>query len=154
DGGRQWIPLNLKNLPNVSIHDILVHPRENDLILATHGRSLWIFDDATPLQQLSQQIVDKPIHLFSVRPAVRFASRFSRYGSGDKPFNGPNPPFGSLITYYLKDKPDDKTTFKVQIFDKSNKLVQELEKPAKEKGLNRVAWNLRYTGAEVRRPPI
>jgi isoquinoline 1-oxidoreductase alpha subunit len=49
DGGRNWVPLNLKNLPNVAIHDIFIHPRENDLILATHGRSLWIFDDATPL---------------------------------------------------------------------------------------------------------
>jgi hypothetical protein len=58
-----------------------------------------------------------------------------------------------LITYYLKDKPDDKTTFKVQVLDAGGKLVQELDKPAKEKGLNRVSWNLRYGGPEVRRLP-
>jgi hypothetical protein len=84
---------------------------------------------------------------------LRFASRFTRYGIGDAVFAGPNPSYGALITYYLKDKPDDKTTFKVQIFDRANKLVRELDKPAKEKGLNRIAWDLRHTGAEVRRPP-
>lgn len=153
NGGAAWHRLSLKNLPNVSVHDILVHPRDNDLILATHGRSIWIFDDATPLQQTTSQILDASTHLFPVRPALRFTSRFTRYGIGDKVFGGPNPPYGALITYYLKDKPDDKTTFKVQIFDSSGKLIQELDRPAKEKGLNRVTWNLRFGGAEVRRPP-
>ena len=151
NGGQQWIPLNLKNLPNVSVHDILIHPRENDLILATHGRSIWILDDATPIQQLNQQIVDKDLHLFPVRPGLRFVSRFTRYGIGDKQFTGPNPPSGALITYYLKEKPDDKTAFKVEVFDRNGKLVQNIEKPAKEKGLNRVTWNLRLGGPEVRR---
>ena len=152
-GGREWIALNLKNLPNVSVHDILVHPRDNDLILATHGRSIWILDDATPLQQMSPAILNGEGHLFPVRPALRFTTRFTRYGIGDKVFAGPNPPYGALISYYLKDKPDDKTAFKVQILDRSGKLVQEIERPAKEKGLNRVTWNLRFGGAEVRRAP-
>jgi hypothetical protein len=153
NGGREWIALNLKNLPNVSVHDILVHPRENDLILATHGRSIWILDDASPIQQMTSAILNSNAHLFPVRPGLRFASRFTRYGIGDKTFTGPNPAYGALITYYLKSKPDDKTTFKIQIMDQNGKLVQELDKPAKEKGLNRVSWNLRYGGAEVRRPP-
>ena len=153
NGGREWIPLNLKNLPNVSVHDLIVHPRENDLIVATHGRSVWILDDATAIQQMNQQILDSSIHLFPVRPALRFTSRFSRYGLGDKVFTGPNPPNGALITYYLKEKPDDKDTFKLQVFDREGKLVQDIEKPAKEKGLNRVSWNLRLAGPEIRRPP-
>ncbi len=152
-GGRDWTPLNLKNLPNVSVHDILIHPRDNDLILATHGRSVWIFDDATPLQQMNADILNSNVHVFPVRPALRFATMFTRYGVGDKVFTGPNPSYGALITYYLKDKPDDKVDFKIQVFDRAGKLVQELNKPAKEKGLNRVAWNLRYGGAEVRQPP-
>jgi photosystem II stability/assembly factor-like uncharacterized protein len=151
--GREWIALNLKNLPNVSIHDIVVHPRENDLILATHGRSIFIFDDATPIQQMTGDILNKDAHLFSTRPGLRFTTRFTRYGIGDKAFSGPNPPYGALITYYLKTKPDDKSTFKVQILDAGGKLIQELDKPAKEKGLNRITWNLRYGGPEVRRPP-
>ena len=153
NGGKDWLHLNLKNLPNVSVHDILVHPRENDLILATHGRSLWIFDDATPLQRMNQQILDSNAYLFPIRPALRYSSRFSRYGIGDKQFLGPNPPAGALITYYLKDKIDEKTTFKVEVFDRDGKLVQNIEKPAREKGLNRIAWNLRFGGPEVRRPP-
>jgi photosystem II stability/assembly factor-like uncharacterized protein len=153
NGGGEWITLNLKNLPNVSVHDIVVHPRENDLIIATHGRSVWIYDDASAIQQITPSILNRSAHLFPVRPALRYATRFTRYGIGDKVFTGPNPSYGALITYYLKDKPDDKTAFKVQILDESGKLVQELDKPAKEKGLNRVAWNLRLGGAEVRRPP-
>jgi photosystem II stability/assembly factor-like uncharacterized protein len=153
NGGKDWLALNLKNLPNVAIHDIVVHPRENDLILATHGRSIWIFDDATVLQQMSQQILNSNAHLFSVRPALRYTARFTRYGMGDKQFTGPNPPQGALITYYLKEKLDDKATLKVQVFDRDGKLVQDLERPSREKGLNRVAWNLRLGGPEVRRPP-
>ncbi len=153
NGGGEWIALNLKNLPNVAVHEILIHPRENDLILGTHGRSIWIFDDASPIQLMSKAILDSSAHLFPVRPALRYTTRFSRYGIGDKIFTGPNPPYGALITYYLKEKLDDKTTFKVQVLDQAGRLIQEIEKPSKEKGLNRVAWNLRYGGAEVRRPP-
>lgn len=153
NGGTNWIQLNLKNLPNVSVHDILVHPRENDLVIATHGRSIWVFDDATVIQQMNQQILNSSAHLFSIRPALRFTSRFSRYGIGDKVFAGPNPPNGALITYYLKDKPDEKDTFKVEVFDRDGKLIQQLEKPSKEKGLNRATWNLRFGGPEIRRPP-
>jgi len=152
-GGKEWIPLNLKNLPNVSVHDILVHPRENDLILATHGRSIWIFDDVTPIQQMTPQILSSNAYLFSVRPALRFTSRFTRYGTGDKQFAGPNPATGALITYYLKDKLDEKATLKLQVFDRDGKLVQDIERPSREKGLNRTAWNLRLGGPEVRRPP-
>jgi hypothetical protein len=153
NGGKDWFSLNLKNLPNVSVHDIIVHPRENDLILATHGRSIWIFDDATAIQQMTPQILSSNAHLFPVRAALRFTSRFSRYGIGDKAFTGPNPPAGALITYYLKDKLDEKATFKFQIFDRDGKLVQDIERPSREKGLNRTAWNLRLGGPEVRRPP-
>jgi photosystem II stability/assembly factor-like uncharacterized protein len=152
-GGKEWIRLELKNLPHVAVHDIQIHPRENDLILATHGRSIWILDDATPIQQMSPELVSREAHLFPVRPALRFTSRFTRYGIGDKVFTGPNPSYGALITYYLKEKPDDKTTFKVEIFDQAGKLVQALNRPSKEKGMNRVAWNLRFGGAEVRQPP-
>ncbi|HKG98265.1 MAG TPA: hypothetical protein VKA97_10640, partial [Pyrinomonadaceae bacterium] len=153
NGGKDWLALNLKNLPNVAVHDILIHPRENDLILATHGRSIWIFDDATAIQQMTPAILNSNAHLFSVRPALRYTSRFSRYGIGDKVFTGPNPPAGALITYYLKEKLDDKATLKVQIFDREGKLVQDVERPSREKGLNRVAWNLRLGGPEVRKPP-
>jgi photosystem II stability/assembly factor-like uncharacterized protein len=152
-GGKDWFPLNLKNLPNVPIDDLIVHPRDNDLILATHGRSIMIFDDATPIQQMNPEVLNSNTHLFPVRSPFRFTSRFTRYGVGEKIFTGPNPPYGALITYYLKDKLDDKTAFKIQILSEDGKLISELQKPAKEKGLNRVSWDLRYTGPELRRLP-
>ena len=102
---------------------------------------------------MNSDVLKKDAYLFPVRPSLRYATRFSRYGIGEKVFTGPNPPYGALITYHLKAKPDDKATFKVQIYDEGGKLVQEIDKPSKEKGMNRVSWNLRYGGAEVRRPP-
>ena len=102
---------------------------------------------------MNSDVLKKDAYLFPVRPTLRYATRFSRYGIGEKVFTGPNPPYGALITYHLKAKPDDKATFKVQIYDDGGKLVQEIDKPSKEKGMNRVSWNLRYGGAEVRRPP-
>jgi photosystem II stability/assembly factor-like uncharacterized protein len=152
-GGGEWFFLGLKNLPHVAVHDIVVHPRENDLVLGTHGRSIWIFDDATPIQQLTPQIAASDAHLFDVRPAVRYTTRFTRYGIGDKVFAGPNPAYGALITYYLKEKLDEKIKPKLQVLDSTGKVITEMENIAKEKGLNRISWNLRYGGPEVRRPP-
>jgi len=152
-GGSNWVPLNLKNLPTVAVHDIQIHPRENDLILGTHGRSVYIFDDATPIQQMTPELTNLAMHIFDVRPAMRFGSGFSRYGIGNKPYVGPNPKYGALITYYLKDKPDEKTTVKMQILDTSGKVIRELNEIAKNKGLNRAAWNLRHDPPKPRKPP-
>ncbi|MDQ3684769.1 MAG: phage scaffolding protein, partial [Acidobacteriota bacterium] len=152
-GGNSWARLGMKNLPHVAVHDIIIHPRENDLILGTHGRSIWIFDDATPIQQMTSSIAGGDAHLFDVRPGLRFTSRFTRYGIGDKVFAGPNPPYGTPITYYLKEKPAEKTAVKIEILDAAGKVISEVNEPPKEKGLNRAAWNLRYGGPQVRRPP-
>jgi photosystem II stability/assembly factor-like uncharacterized protein len=152
-GGGSWQSLALKNLPNVAVHDIIVHPRDNDLIIATHGRSIYILDDAAPVQQLTPEVAREDVHLFDIRPALRYATRMSRYGVGDKVYNGQNPPYGALVSYYLKAKPDDKAKVKVQVLDGRGKVISEIENIAKERGLNRVNWNLRYGGPQVRRPP-
>ncbi len=152
NNGANWLPMNLKNFPNVSVHDIKIHPRENDLILATHGRSLWIFDDATPLQQMNAQIAASDAHLFDIRPALRFSSMFTRYGIGDKPFTGPNTAYGALITYYLKDKPAEGKKLKLEVFDSAGKRIREILRAPTEKGLNRVAWDLAYDPPKQRRP--
>jgi photosystem II stability/assembly factor-like uncharacterized protein len=151
NGGGNWISLGLKNLPNVAVHDIVVHPRDNDLILATHGRSLWVLDDATPIQQMNANVLSSDATLFDVRPALRFSSMFTRYGIGDKVFAAPNPPAGALINYYLKDKADEKTPVKLEVFDASGKLIREIKNAPKDKGVNRAVWDLRYEGAKPRR---
>jgi photosystem II stability/assembly factor-like uncharacterized protein len=155
NGGGNWVALNLKNLPTVAVHEILVHPRENDLILATHGRSIWILDDATPIQQMSPALTNLAMHIFDVRPALRYATAggFGGFGSGNKPFVGPNTPYGALVTYYLKDKPDEKTTVKMEILDASGKVIREMKEIPKNKGLNRAAWDLRHDPAKPRKPP-
>ncbi|MGB6000313.1 MAG: glycosyl hydrolase, partial [Thermoanaerobaculia bacterium] len=177
DSGGSWQQMHLKNLPTVAIHDILVHPRENDLILGTHGRAIWIFDDATPLQQFSDEVAAEKAALFEMRPAIRFPTRFTRYGLGDKSHRAPNPPAGALITYFLQEKieeeksgkegedgedavkPDDaeekgkkEERIKIEILDSAGEVIRTLdgEKLGKEAGLNRVAWNLAADPARPR----
>lgn len=142
DSGGNWTKLQLKNLPDVSIHDLLVHPLTNDLILGTHGRSIWVWDDVTPLQQISTEVLQKEEHLFAPRTAWRYSGRFGRFGSGDRPLRAPNPPYGALIFYYLKEKPD-KTPVKLQILDIQGNVLRELNDIPKEAGINRAVWDLR-----------
>jgi photosystem II stability/assembly factor-like uncharacterized protein len=149
DGGESWTRLKLKNLPAVSVHDILIHSRENDLILGTHGRGLFIFDDATPIQQAERSVLEAPAHLFDVRPALRYTTKPTRYGIGDEPFRGPNPPYGALITYHLKEPAADDAAPKLEIFDASGVLLRKLEKLPKEAGVHRVTWDL--AGEEPRK---
>jgi len=152
-GGESWVPLHLKNLPNVEVHDLMVHPVKNDLILATHGRSVWILDDATPLQKMTPEIAAQNAYLFDPRPATRYESRFTHYGIGNKPFAGPNPPYGAVLTYYLKDKPAAGTAVKLQVLDSASKVIREIKQDVKEAGIQRASWDLRYEAPVVRRPP-
>lgn len=152
DNGKNWSELNMKNFPRVAVHDIVIHPRDNDIILATHGRSFWVFDDATAIQKMGADVMQKDAHLFETRLAYRYATMMTRYGIGDKPFRGQNPPNGALVTYYLKDKLDAKTPIKLQIFDAANKMIGEYKNLTKEKGVNRFVWNMAQEGARLRRP--
>jgi photosystem II stability/assembly factor-like uncharacterized protein len=148
--GKSWMPLRMKNLPPAAVHDILIHARENDLILGTHGRSIWIFDDATPIQKLNSDILNQDLYLFDIRPALMFAQRRTRVFLGNKTFIGPNPPYGALIYYYLKEKPEKKIKAILQIFNEKGEKIKEIKfKP--EKGLNRVVWDLTYEGYKRRR---
>lgn len=149
NGGQSWQRFGLKNLPHVPVHEILVHPRENDLILATHGRSIWIFDDASAIQQMSAEVEKSPAWLFDMRPALRFTTRFTRYGIGSKQFAGPNPPYGALITYFLREK----GPVKIQILDSKGAVIRELAKPPQEAGMNRINWDLRAEPPHLRRAP-
>jgi photosystem II stability/assembly factor-like uncharacterized protein len=156
DGGKRWHRLHLKNLPTVAVHDILIHPRENDLILGTHGRAIWILDDATPIQQLSPQVTETALHVFPARAGLRFAQRFTRYGIGDKVFKGPNPPYGAVITYSLKQKPDEKAKMKLEVLDAAGAVVREIKdkKPLpRGAGLNRAVWDLNYETPRQRKDP-
>ena len=142
DRGKRWQELK-NNLPRVPVFDIQIHPRENDLILATHGRSIWILDDITPLEQMTEQVLTRDVHLFEVRPAVEWHMMDSKTFIGHTFFVAPNPPVGALIDYYLKSKPERRNDLKISILDKDAKVVRELRDAQGEAGLNRVAWDLR-----------
>jgi len=101
DRGKSWIRLK-GNLPTVPVDDIVIHPRDNDLIIGTHGRGAWILDDISPLMEISEDLVASDVHLFPVRRATIF-NVYSPQGWTPGSFAAPNPPFGAMIRYHLKD---------------------------------------------------
>jgi len=142
DRGANWHRLK-NNLPTVPVDDIAIHPRENDLILGTHGRSIWVLDDMTPLEQLNEKVAVSDLHLFDMRPATAWRIYSHKGNTGHKFFAAENPPYGAFINYYLKSKPAEKETVKVAILDKGGSTIREME-GAKEAGVNRIHWDLRY----------
>ena len=130
------------NLPTVPVDDIAIHPRENDLILATHGRSLWILDDMTALEQMSEPVAAAEAQLFQPRTATMWRYYGHKGYTGNKTYIAPNPPQGAIIAYYLRDKVKDDP--KLTITDKSGAVVRELVGP-NEAGVQRVVWDMRHT---------
>jgi photosystem II stability/assembly factor-like uncharacterized protein len=140
--GGAWARLKA-NLPTVPVDDIQIHPRENDLVLGTHGRGVWILDDLTPLLETPSGIVAKEVELFDVRAATQDRTYAGGGNTGHKTFLADNPPDGALLTYFLKDKPGDKEKVKVTVKSSAGEVVREIDGP-KEQGLNRTSWDLRY----------
>lgn len=142
DRGRHWTRWRA-NLPTVPIYGISQHPREHDLILATHGRSIWILDDVTPVRQAAKA-TGSEAYLFDTRPARQFNRAHDRWWmNGDQQFWGHNPPFGALITYRLGSKASD---VRLRIASSAGDVVRELRGPdvPGRPGMHRVAWDLRY----------
>ena len=140
DRGKSWQKF-MNNYPTVRTDDILIHPRENDLIVATHGRSVWIADDITPLQQLTQAVRDADATLFDIRPAIAWLNdqQNNQQVGGQKVFVGENAPRGAAINYYLKSAASGDV--KITVADATGRVIRTLDGP-KTAGLNRVMWNL------------
>jgi photosystem II stability/assembly factor-like uncharacterized protein len=145
DGGARWASIR-NNLPPVAVNDIQVHPRDNDLIVGTHSRGAWILDDITPLQRAGEALLTEA-HLFDMRPGIRYHLWNKDGDLGQKTFAAPNPPYGAIISYYLKSEPGEKESVTITVSDKDGKLVREIRNAPKEAGVNRTAWNLRYEAA-------
>jgi photosystem II stability/assembly factor-like uncharacterized protein len=143
NGGGNWT-LVRGNLPRVRIDDILVNPRTNDLILGTHGRSIIVLDDMTMLEKTDAAVIAEDAHLFPIAPATQYYEMRMLPSPGAAKYSGPNPPYGALITYYLKsDPPAPKSKVTIKVLDKDGHVVRELDGPD-QRGYNRVAWDLRY----------
>jgi photosystem II stability/assembly factor-like uncharacterized protein len=163
DDGASWRELKL-NLPTVAVTDL--HVKDNDLVVGTMGRSIWIVDDITPIRELSAAIAAQDVHLFPAQPTTRYRYHGS-FEEVDRRGSGQNPPKGAIVNYYLKTKPKGDIT--LEILDGKGALVDKFtSKPESEEpsdpgdytdekhkrlqltthvGVNRVAWDLTYPGA-------
>jgi photosystem II stability/assembly factor-like uncharacterized protein len=148
DDGANWSPFQL-NLPVVPITDLAT--KENDLIIATQGRSLWILDDLSVFQQRSSDLMNKNLHVFVPNPAYRMDG-FQQ----PNPRNaGMNPPNGVVFNYLLKGVTDS-AKMSISIFDKQQQLIKTFSKEAKEaadklavtNGVNQFVWDMMYPAAE------
>ncbi len=154
DDGANWKSFQL-NLPVVPITDLAI--KNNDLIVGTQGRSIYILDDLTVVQQKSADIINKNLHVFDVNPAYRMSGggRFFGGGSGSVALRnvGLNPPNGVVINYYMKDV-GDSTKLMVEVMDKNKKLIKGFSTASKDnkievnKGMNLFEWDMNYTVAE------
>lgn len=156
DGGRTWHSM-MNNLPRVAVHDLIIHPRDNDLIAATHGRSIWIMDDITPLQQLTPAVLASDIHMFENRVATKWRGITRGATRGNFAFAGRNPltiahrePSNSppelqnsaTVTFWLKNAPaSGRVQLEVTSADGSQRVVRDV--PVKS-GINRYFWNLQF----------
>jgi photosystem II stability/assembly factor-like uncharacterized protein len=154
DRGAGWARLK-SNLPTVPIYDIAQHPRDNDLILGTHGRSIWILDDLTPIQQAGK-VPGNRHALFDLRPARQFNRAHDRWWmAGDRKFYGTNPPFGAIMNYRLAGNAKD---VRFTVRDGSGAVIRTLHGGIPTSpGIHRVVWDLRYDpvqagGAESQGP--
>lgn len=135
DGGKEWKRF-MTGMPSVRVDDILIHPRDRDLIIATHGRSIWIADDISPLEKLH---TDKDVTLFEPRPAIQWKlDREALRQVTNRDFKGQNPQGGTAIHIYAKN---ELGAGKVE-FLQNNKVVSIMDVEVKA-GMNSFQWNMR-----------
>jgi hypothetical protein len=140
DGGKSWSRMD-NNMPTVAFHDIVIHPRDADLVAGTHGRSIWILDDLTPLQQLTSEVMASDVFLFKNRVVTKWQNvSIGRQPSFTK-FQGENPPRGARIHFWIKNTPKEKV--KITIEDILGHYKNEMTLTGKP-GINQANWNMRF----------
>jgi hypothetical protein len=135
DGGAQWAQFR-GNLPNVAVRDLAIHPRDRDLLIATHGRGIYILDDLTPLRSLTRDVLNSDVTMLPSRPSVLGIPAGEQRFDGDGAFDGESPGDAASITYFMK-KRHMFGDCRVDVYDASGKLVVT-EPGGKRRGLNRV----------------
>lgn len=142
DGGANWSQFK-NNFPNVPVHYLEIHPREHDLVAATHGRGVIIVDDISPLRQMTPDVLTKELHIFDAKPVVFSDKSPFTEGTDDVAnFVGANPKNRAKIVYYMKSRHTfGKMT--IEILDKNGTVIADLP-ASKSKGINLVEWNGEY----------
>jgi photosystem II stability/assembly factor-like uncharacterized protein len=140
DGGVRWVRLGA-NLPALAVNDLVVHRRDQDLVIGTHGRGVWILDNVGALQALTPAVAGSAVHLFSPAPAEAIRYTNVKAHTGDMVFRGENPPAGATIDYWLGGAaPAD---LALTIHDTGGREVARVP-VTRARGVNRVVWNLRH----------
>jgi photosystem II stability/assembly factor-like uncharacterized protein len=146
NGGDTWVELTV-GMPTQPVNDLVLHPRDNDLVLATHGRGIWILDQANALQEMTPDIAASASHLFTIETAEQIRYRGERAHTGNMIFEGENPPAGAIIDYWLGS---DGADVSVTIHDGTGEQVASV-RTTDDAGMNRVVWNLRHGDAPPQR---
>ena len=149
DGGGRWAQYKGGEMPSVAVRDIVIHPRDHDLVLATHGRGIWIVDDITPLRALTPASLARDAFFIEARPSVQSISGGGGWPNGDAEFVGPNPTSEAVVTYYQRRR-HIFGDLKIEIFDPAGKLLGTIPS-SKRRGLSRVTWPMRLDPPKV--PP-
>jgi photosystem II stability/assembly factor-like uncharacterized protein len=147
DAGAQWAQYKGGDLPNVAVRDLAIHPRDNDLVIATHGRGIWIVDDISPLRALTKEALAKDILFLTDKPVTQKLSAFGGWVDGDAVFVGPNEPGDAVITYYQK-KRHIFGDMNLEVFGPDGKSLGTIPS-SKRRGLNRVNWSMRVKAPQV-----
>lgn len=149
DGGQHWAQFKGGQLPAVAVRDLAIQPRDNDLVLATHGRGIWIIDDITPLRHLSPDILAKDAAFIAGRPAQQRMETNGGWANGAAAFVGANPAAGAVITYYQRTR-HLFGKLKIEVLDSHGTVIDELPASTR-RGLNRVVWTMHLRPPHV--PP-
>ncbi len=149
DGGQRWGQYKGSDFPSVAVRDIAVQARESDLVLATHGRGIWIIDDISPLRSLTPDMMTKTAALIQGPPAIQYFNANGGWSEGDESFTGPPRPTDAFIDYYQRSR-HIFGDLKIEIFDQDGKLVDTVP-GSKHRGLNRATWSMRIKPPTV--PP-
>jgi len=150
DGGKHWARFE-ENLPEVSVRDLMIQPREADLVLATHGRGIYIIDDISPLRQITPEVMAADVFVLESPPAILRNPQWKQHSPGDAYYVGGNPDSAAKLTYYLKKRHMFGDLY-VEIFDADGNLVKKLP-GGKQRGINRITWQTRLKPPKVAPSP-
>ena len=147
DAGSSWAQFKGSNFPSVAVRDLVVQPRDGDLVVATHGRGIWIIDDLSPLRALTPEVLASEVRFLPVRQAQQRINGNGGWPEGDASFAGQNPAPGAVISYYQKTR-HVFGRLKLEILDSAGKVIDTLP-ASKRKGINRVVWSMQVPPPHV-----
>ncbi len=140
DGGDTWTRF-MEGLPPVAVHDLVIHPRDRDLVAGTHGRSIWIADDISPLQLLSERVLASDLHVFENPIATKWLNQSKGRIQNHFKFRGQNPDRGAAINFYVRAEPADSVTVIVEdvLASRTRVLMTKAQR-----GINTVRWDFEF----------